>query len=74
MKMTVDEKLALLEEILDVDEGELKPEMELDDIEEWDSIGKLSLMAEVRKRSGVVIAVSDINKCQTVQDVIVFLE
>lgn len=72
--MTVDEKLALLEEILDVDEGELKPEMELDDIEEWDSIGKLSLMAEVRKRSGVVIAVSDINKCQTVQDVIVFLE
>lgn len=72
--MSMEEKIALLEEILDVEEGELKPEMELDDIEEWDSIGKLSLMAEVRKRSGVVIAVSDMNKCQTVQDICAFLE
>ena len=42
--MELQEKLALIEEVLDVEEGSLKPETELADVDEWDSIAALSLI------------------------------
>lgn len=42
--MTEKEKLALLEETLEVEEGTLTPETMLEDVEEYDSMTKLSLI------------------------------
>lgn len=71
--MNMEEKLALLEEIMELDEGELKPDMQLADLEEWDSLSKLSLMAEVRKRMGITPTTEVIKGFVTVQDICDYL-
>ena len=38
--MSLEEKIALLEEIMDLDEGTLEADSLLDDFEEWDSLSK----------------------------------
>jgi acyl carrier protein len=45
--MTEEKKMELLEEMLEVDEGTLKPETPLADLEEWDSIALISFIALV---------------------------
>ena len=42
--MDIKEKLSMLEETLDLEEGALAPDMELADIDEYDSMAKLSLI------------------------------
>ena len=42
--MTEKEKLELLEETFETDEGSLNPDMKLEEIEEYDSMTKLSLI------------------------------
>ena len=39
--MTLQEKLEVLEDVLELDEGTLNVEDSLEDIEEWDSMSKL---------------------------------
>ena len=49
--MSLEEKLELLEDIMDYDDA-LKPEMVLADLEEWDSLSTLALAAKVRELYG----------------------
>ena len=42
--MTQEEKIALLEDMLELDNGTLNPEIELSSIDEYDSMAKLSLI------------------------------
>ena len=42
--MTDKEKMALLEDAFELDEGYLTPDMVLEDIDEYDSMSKLSLI------------------------------
>ena len=42
--MNLQEKLTLIEEVLDVAEGSLTPETLLAEVDEWDSIAALSLV------------------------------
>lgn len=42
--MTDAEKLAMLAELFDIEADDLRPEMNLDELEEWDSVNKLSLI------------------------------
>ena len=42
--MNLQEKLALIEEVLDVETGSLTPETLLAEVDEWDSIAALSLI------------------------------
>lgn len=42
--MTIEEKLALLEETMEMDAGSLKADMDLCDVEEYDSMSKLSII------------------------------
>ena len=50
-KVSLEEKLELLEDIMDYDDA-LKPEMVLEDLEEWDSLSTLALAAKVRELYG----------------------
>lgn len=67
--MTMEEKLAMLEEIMDLDEGTLSPEDNLDDYEEWDSLSKLSLIAQVKKDLGKTLRTEEIRAFVTVKDI-----
>ena len=67
--MTMLEKIVFLEEIMDVDEGTLSPEMFLDDIEEWDSLSVLTLMAEMKTNFDIILTTKQVNEFKTVEDV-----
>ena len=51
--MNLQEKLALIEEVLDVETGSLTPETLLAEVGEWDSIAALSLIVMLAKASSV---------------------
>lgn len=72
--MTNDEKLALLEEAFDMDEGTLKDDMVLADIDEFDSIAKLSLIVLMDDEFGKTIKSDDIKSLETVQDILDMME
>jgi len=69
----MDEKLRMLEEIMELDEGALELDTQLDEVEEWDSISKLALMAEAKKNWGKTITVDEIKAFVTVQDICDYL-
>lgn len=71
--MEVTKKLALLDEVMELDEGTLAPEMKLGEIEEYDSMVKLSLIVLMKDEFNKTITVKDINKFVTVQDVLDFM-
>ncbi len=67
--MTLKEKIEFLEEIMDVDEGTLSEDTVLADVEEWDSLSVLSLIAEMKKRYDFNLTANTIKEFQTVADV-----
>ena len=71
--MEVTKKLALLEEVMELDEGTLAPGMKLNDIEEYDSMVKLSLIVLMKDEFDKTITVKEINNFVTVQDVLDFM-
>ena len=72
--MTQEEKLELLEEILEADEGTLKVEDRLEDIDEWDSMSKLYLVSYVKKEMNKRLTVDEIKNFKTVQDICDYLD
>ena len=68
--MTVEEKMVFLQDIMDVEEGVLTEDTILADVEEWDSLATLSLLAEMRKRFGIKLTTAEIKKFETVSDIL----
>ncbi len=68
------ELLEMLEDIMDLDEGTLETTTVLEDLEEWDSLSALSLMAEAKKNYGKKLSADEINSFVTVQDIIDYLQ
>ena len=71
--MTTKEKLALLEDMFEMDEGTLDPAAELSDLDEWDSMAKLSLIVLMDDECGKELKSDDIKKFNTVQDILDFM-
>ena len=71
--MTTKEKLALLEDMFEMDEGTLDPVAELSDLDEWDSMAKLSLIVLMDDECGKELKSDDIKKFNTVQDILDFM-
>lgn len=72
--MTVQEKLEVLEDIMELDEGPLKVEDSLEDIDEWDSMSKLYLVTYVKKEMKKRLTVDEIKNFETVQDICDYLD
>lgn len=72
--MTTEEKIAMIEELMDLEEGTLKADSVLEEFEEWDSLSKLSLMAAVKKEFGKKLTTDEIKAFQTVQDICDYLQ
>lgn len=67
--MTIEEKIAMLEDVMDLDEGELKLNSVLAEFEEWDSLSKLSLIAMAKQDFGLVLTTDVIRTFDTVKDI-----
>lgn len=72
--MTDQEKLAALEEIMELDEGSLAPETSLADIEEWDSLAALSYVVLMGDEFNKKVSGKKIRAFQTVQDIMNTME
>ncbi len=71
--MTTEEKIAMLEDIMDLDEGTLTVNSVLDDLEEWDSLSKLSLIVEAKQQFNKVLLAETIRSFKTVNDICDYL-
>lgn len=68
--MTEKEKLNMLEETLDMEEGALAMEMKLADVEEYDSMAKLSIIVMMEDEFNVKLSGDDIKAFVTVADIV----
>lgn len=71
--MTEKEKLALLEDMLELDEGELQASAVLEDVDEWDSMAKLSLIVMIDDECDKALTADDIKGFVTVQDILDYM-
>ena len=71
--MTMEEKLAMLEEVMELEEGELKADMLLSDIEEYNSMAKLSLIVMMSDEFSKKLTNEQIKKFTLVQDILDFM-
>ena len=72
--MQKEKKLALLEEMLDLEEGSLNENIDLDDIDAWDSMAVISLIALADEHFGKSLTAVQIKKFKTVKDILDFLD
>lgn len=70
IKMTLEEKLALIAETLDADKANIRPEVELKTLDEWDSMGVISTIAMLDKKYNKVLNAEQIDQLKTVQDIL----
>jgi len=66
--MTEKEKIQLLEEMLELDEGTLKLDTVLADLDEWDSIAAISFIALVDDEFDKSVKGAEIRSFKTVAD------
>lgn len=72
--MTEREKLALLEDLFELEEGDITPNTNLSEIEEYDSMTKLSLIVMMEDEFGVKLDGATIKTFQTVGDILARME
>ena len=72
--MTNQEKIALLEETPEIDEGTLTEDTLLEDVDEYDSMAKLSLIVMMDDEFGVKLTGDMIKGFQTVGDILAVME
>lgn len=72
--MTEKEKLVMLEDILELDEGTLTSDTVLEDLDEWDSIAILSIIAMMDEEFSKSVKGTDIKACEKVSDLLSIME
>ena len=72
--MTNEEKIALLEDMLEVDGGTLKVDTELSTIEEYDSMAKLSLIVLFDEECGKKLTGEELRTFKTVGDILAAMD
>lgn len=63
----------MLTEAFEAPAGSLTPETARDDIDGWDSMGALALMAELDERFGITLSAEESKKMRAVSDVLKLL-
>lgn len=71
--MTYEEKIALLEDMLELESNTLTPETELTAIDEYDSMAKLSLIVLMDEECGKKLTGEQIRAFKTVGDILAFM-
>ncbi len=68
--MDLKKKFALLEEVVDLEEGMLTEETVLDDLAEWDSMSKLSFIVMMEDEFDKKVNAEQVRNFKTVQDML----
>ena len=71
--MSTEEKIAKIEEIMELDAGELQLDSRLVDFDEWDSISILSFVAMISDEFDREVSTEEIKKIITVSDALKFM-
>jgi len=71
--MTNHEKISLIEETLEIENGTLTPETILAEVDEYDSMAKLSLIVLCDEQFGKKLTGEQIRSFKTVGDILAFL-
>jgi acyl carrier protein len=74
VEMELNEKLALIEEVLEVDKGVLNENSILGEQGDWDSLTQLSLVVTIRTKFNKELTGSQIRNMVTVQDILSYME
>ena len=72
--MTEQEKLALLEETIEADEGSLRADMALESVDEYDSLAKLSIIVMMEDNFDKKLTANEIRAFKTVGDILKCME
>ncbi len=72
--MSEQERIELLEEIMDLDTGTLQVTDTLADFEEWDSLTALTFISEMDERFGKKVTGGQIKELVTVADAIAIMQ
>ncbi len=64
----------MLIDLFELEEGELMPEMKLEDVESWDSMTKLSLIVMMDDEFNKKLTGEQIRMFKTVQDILDFMD
>lgn len=67
--MTIDEKLNILNDLLDIEEGALTEETELARLNEWDSIAVITIIAMFDNLFEREISPEEIKEFKTIKDI-----
>lgn len=68
--MDNEKKLSLLEDIMNLEAGDLSEELELSEISEWDSMAYLLFMDMLDEEFDKHIKISELKEFQTIQDLL----
>ena len=72
--MNLQEKLTLIEEVLDVAEDSLTPETLLAEVDEWDSIAALSLIVMLDEKFEKTVSGAQIKALASVNDILDYMD
>ena len=72
--METKDKLALLEDIMELDEGSLTPETRLDELDEWDSLSALSFVIMLGDEFNRKISGQEVRAFERIQDMLAVME
>lgn len=72
--MTYDRKMELLADAMDIDPEKLSPDTVLADLEEWDSIARISFVAVLGDEFNKTVSGADIKAKETVGDLLTLME
>ena len=67
--MTDERKIELIEDLLEVDAGTISPEMQREDVENWDSMTALALIVMIDEECGRRITGNDVKAMRSVRDI-----
>lgn len=68
--MTNNEKISLLEEVMDLEEGTLKADTILSDLDVWDSLTRLSIIIMLEENFGKELKGEQIRSFKTIDDIL----
>ena len=68
--MTIEEKLAIIKEILECEDADISVDTQLKDIDEWDSLSVLSLIMYMLDNYSIKVSGTDIRNFTKGQDII----
>lgn len=72
--MSLQEKMGIIADVLEVQEGDLQPETVLADLENWDSMARLQLIAALDEECGKELPAEQVKAFRTVGDILAFMD